>query len=290
MERAQNNLMVEVLINAPIEKVWDCWTSPAHITQWNYAADDWHCPQAANDLRVGGKQTATMAARDGSFSFDFWVVHDEIMLHQRIASTMGDGRRMRVVFSTDGNATRLTEFFQPEKENPLDLQQQGWQAILDNFKKHVEADWKNKLQFTVQINAPVEKVYQLMLADKTYREWTAIFNPTSSFEGKWETGAKMLFVGIAENGQKGGMVSRIREAKENEYVCIEHVGILEGDVEIIEGPKVQDWAGALEIYRFHQTEAGTYLVIEMDATAEFKSYFETTYPKALQKLKEICEL
>lgn len=289
MEISNIFLTIEEMINAPIDKVWECWTTPSHITQWNHTSDDWYCPHAQNDLKEGGKLSATMAAKDGSFSFDFWVIHDEVIHHKSIASTMGDGRKMKVVFTSEGGKTKVTESFEPEKENTLELQQQGWQAILHNFKKHTEAQMTNKLQFPIYINAPVEKVYNLMLADKTYREWTAIFNPTSSYEGKWETGAKMLFVGVAENGEKGGMVSRIKEARMNEYVCIEHLGLLEGDVEIMDGPKVKDWAGAIETYTFNKVETGTHLVIEMDANDEFKSFFETTFPKALEKLKEICE-
>ena len=135
----KNPITVEATINASVEKVWQCWTTPKHIMEWNHAGDDWHCPKSENDLKVGGKFSATMAAKDGSFSFDFWGIHDEVKANEFIASTMGDERKMEVKFITDGNATKVVESFEPETENPIEIQQQGWQMILDNFKKHVES-------------------------------------------------------------------------------------------------------------------------------------------------------
>ncbi|MFM2048177.1 MAG: hypothetical protein RI955_725 [Bacteroidota bacterium] len=135
-----NAITVEAIVNASIEKVWNAWITPQHIMQWNNASPDWHCPAAENNLQVGGKFTSTMAAKDGSFSFDFGGTHTEIKRHELIASTMDDGRKMEVRFIADGDKTKVVEAFEPENENPLDMQQAGWQAILDNFKKHVEAN------------------------------------------------------------------------------------------------------------------------------------------------------
>ncbi|MEN9523921.1 MAG: hypothetical protein RL065_2298 [Bacteroidota bacterium] len=134
----QNAITIETNINASIEKVWQCWTKPEHIMQWNHAGDDWHCPASSYSLEVGGKFSATMAAKDGSFSFDFWGIHDEVILNKLIASTMGDGRKMKVEFIAENNSTKVIETFEPENENPIEMQQMGWQMILDNFKKHVE--------------------------------------------------------------------------------------------------------------------------------------------------------
>jgi uncharacterized protein YndB with AHSA1/START domain len=106
--------------------------------KWNFASDDWHCPAASNDLKPCGKLKATMAAKDGSFSFDFEAVHDEVTEHELIRSTMSDGRMWKVIFKTDGDTTTVTERFEAEGENSLELQQGGWQAILNNFKKYCE--------------------------------------------------------------------------------------------------------------------------------------------------------
>ena len=132
------SITVETLINAPIEKVWKFWSDPEHITQWCQASDDWHAPYADNDLRDGGKFRTTMAAKDGSFSFEFEGVYTKVREHEFIAYTMADGRKVAVQFESQGNQTKVTETFDPESENSVEMQQQGWQAILDNFKKYVE--------------------------------------------------------------------------------------------------------------------------------------------------------
>lgn len=134
-----SRIVVESTINAPIEKVWACYTEPTHIMQWNNASPDWHTPKAENDLRVGGKFSSTMAAKDGSFSFDFWGIYDEVVANERIAYTLGDDRKVSVDFKSDGSQTVVTTVFEPESENSHELQKAGWQAILDNFKKHVES-------------------------------------------------------------------------------------------------------------------------------------------------------
>ncbi|MBP6312921.1 MAG: SRPBCC family protein [Flavobacteriales bacterium] len=123
----------------PVAHVWKCWTDPAHITQWNAASDDWHCPKASNDLRTGGKFSSTMAARDGSSSFDFEGVYNDVQFHKRIAYTMGDGRTCEVLFVEENGGTRVTESFDAETENSVEMQRGGWQAILDRFRAHCEA-------------------------------------------------------------------------------------------------------------------------------------------------------
>jgi uncharacterized protein YndB with AHSA1/START domain len=137
---SKTQITVQNLIHAPLEKTWQMWTEAEHIVHWNHASDDWHTTQASNDLQAGGKFSSTMAAKDGSVSFDFWGIHDEVILHQRIASTMGDGRKMEVIFEKQGDSTLLKETFEAEIENSVNLQRLGWQAILDNFKKYVEKE------------------------------------------------------------------------------------------------------------------------------------------------------
>ena len=141
METTQKiTITVEALINAPIEKVWINWTLPEYITQWNNASDDWHTTSAINDLQVGGKFSARMEAKDGSFGFDFWGIYDEVKTNELISYTLGDGRKVSISFNSDGNTTKVTETFEAEEENPVEMQRGGWQAILDNFKKYTEAN------------------------------------------------------------------------------------------------------------------------------------------------------
>jgi uncharacterized protein YndB with AHSA1/START domain len=126
-------------VAAPVEKVWQYWTQPAHITQWNFASDDWQCPRATNDLRPGGHMNVRMEAKDGSFGFDFEATYTEVITHKRIAYTMSDGRRAVTDFEAAGGNTNVTTTFDAESENPVDMQKDGWQAILNNFKRYTES-------------------------------------------------------------------------------------------------------------------------------------------------------
>ncbi len=132
-------ITISALVNKPVAEVWNAWTDPKHIMQWNAASDDWHCPKATNDLRTGGKFSSTMAARDGSFSFDFEGVYDEVQPHKRIAYTMADGRTCEILFTAENGGTRVVEAFDAESQNPVEMQRGGWQAILDRFKTYAEA-------------------------------------------------------------------------------------------------------------------------------------------------------
>ena len=133
-----NIITVETTVQTSVEKVWEFWTEPTHITKWNTASDDWHTPHAENDLRVGGKFLSRMEAKDGSFGFDFGGIYDEVLLHKVIAYTLGDGRKVNITFQGQENETEVIVTFEAETENPIEFQQQGWQAILDHFKKYAE--------------------------------------------------------------------------------------------------------------------------------------------------------
>lgn len=138
-------ITVEAFINAPLHTVWECWTAPQHIIHWNFASDDWHAPKAENDLRSGGTFSSRMEAKDGSYGFDFEGVYDDVETNQLIAYTLGDGRTVRIKFTDTGNETHVAETFEPETVNSHDLQRDGWQAILNNFKKYTEAFINNTI-------------------------------------------------------------------------------------------------------------------------------------------------
>jgi uncharacterized protein YndB with AHSA1/START domain len=133
-----SKITVEVIVNASLQKTWDSWTSPTHIVNWNNASDDWHTTLATNDLRTGGSFMSRMAAKDGSFSFDFNGVYDQVITHKRIVYSIEDGRKVTIDFSEEGYSTKIVEIFEAETENSEELQRAGWQAILYNFKKYTE--------------------------------------------------------------------------------------------------------------------------------------------------------
>jgi uncharacterized protein YndB with AHSA1/START domain len=131
-------ITVEAIIKAPISEVWDKYTNPIHIVNWNFANDDWCCPHASNDLTVGGKYNARMEAKDGSFGFDFEAIYEEVDLGSSFVYTMLDGRKCEVTMTEIDGSTSVIVSFETENENSEDLQRQGWQAILDNFKNYAE--------------------------------------------------------------------------------------------------------------------------------------------------------
>ncbi len=131
-------ITVEAVVAANTKKVWEAYVEPKHITKWNFASDDWQCPSAKNDLKVGGKYAARMEAKDGSFGFDFEAIYDEVQDQKTLTYTMGDGRKATTKFEDLGGKTKVTTTFDAEKANPEQMQKDGWQAILNNFKKYVE--------------------------------------------------------------------------------------------------------------------------------------------------------
>lgn len=150
----------------------------------------------------------------------------------------------------------------------------------------------NTVYFKEKIYASAEKVYRMMLGIddvKTYELWTAEFNPSSTYEGKWEKGSKILFIGTDDKGKRGGMISEIAENIPNQFLSIRHYGILDGDMEIVEGPDVEQWAGGLENYVLEESNGYTTVTVELDITEEHKDYFNELWPRALKKLKFICE-
>lgn len=132
-------IQVEVTVNAPIETVWSAWSEPVHIVNWTHASDDWHTPHAENDLKVGGKFLTRMAAKDGSVSFDLIGTYSDVQELKSIAYSLEDGRKVSVSFEKVGDGTKVIEVFDPENENPAEMQRGGWQAILENFKKYTES-------------------------------------------------------------------------------------------------------------------------------------------------------
>jgi uncharacterized protein YndB with AHSA1/START domain len=135
----KTSITVEALVHAPIEKVWSSWGEPKHITKWCQASPDWHAPHAENDLRTGGKFKTTMAAKDGSVSFDFDGVYSNVQKNKLIEYSIADGRKVKITFAAEGNKTKVVETFDAESENPIEMQRGGWQAILDSFKKYTES-------------------------------------------------------------------------------------------------------------------------------------------------------
>jgi uncharacterized protein YndB with AHSA1/START domain len=131
-------IRIAATIAADRKKVWDFYTNPKHIVNWNFASDDWCCPKATNNLKKGGTYSSRMEAKDGSFGFDFEAIYDEVLTEEKLIYTLGDGRKVIVTFEILNNTTKVIILFDAETENPIEMQKNGWQAILNNFKKYTE--------------------------------------------------------------------------------------------------------------------------------------------------------
>lgn len=140
MTMEKTNITIEATVNAPVKKVWDLWTGTQHIVKWNAASDDWHTPKAEHELKEGGKFVFRMEAKDGSFGFDFGGVYDVVKPAEKLDYTMGDGRKVKIDFVNQGDKTHIKTVFEAENQNPIEMQQDGWQAILNNFKKYAESN------------------------------------------------------------------------------------------------------------------------------------------------------
>jgi uncharacterized protein YndB with AHSA1/START domain len=287
---AKINITVTSTINAPVDKVWNLWTDPAHIVHWNQASDDWQTTYAENEPVTGGRFLSRMEARDGSEGFDFTGEYNNVEKNRILEYLLDDNRNVQVTFVPQSNKTVINECFEAEETNPVELQQAGWQAIMNNFKNYAEAyGTLEVLHFEISINSSTDKIYKTLITEDTYREWTSVFNPSSYYIGDWKKGSKIVFLGTDKDGNIGGMVSRIKENITDKFLSIEHLGIVKNGIEITSGSEVEGWKGSLENYTLKPNDGRSLLAIDIDSNQEFRSYFLETWPKALEKLKSICE-
>jgi len=292
METMQKTVItVTAAVNASVEKVWECWTVPIHIMHWNNASDDWHTTMAENNVHVDGKFRSRMESRDGTHGFDFSGKYSKVAIYRQIEYTLDDDRKVLISFESGENETVITEKFEAEQTNTVELQRHGWQAILDNFKKYVEtSEILEILHFEITIDADPVKVYRTLIGEKSYSEWTSEFNPTSRFEGSWEKGSKIRFLGQDADGTTGGMISRIKENIPGRFISIEHLDMIKNGEVDENNPEMKMWAGALENYTIVGKDGKTLFSVDMNTNKKFLSYFKETWPKALNRLKAICEV
>ena len=290
MDQSNAPITISATVSCAPQLAWNFFTTADHIRFWNFASPEWHCPAATNDVSPGGRFDYRMEAKDGSMGFNFTGTFNEVEPPSKLSYTMDDGRNASVSFEPEGAGTRVSITFDPEQTNSRELQQTGWQAILDNYKEYAEQFGKLRtLNFSVDIKASVDKVFHSMLSHGPYEQWTAVFNPTSTFEGSWEKGSDIRFLGSDANGNIGGMISRIRENIPNRFVSIEHIGMLVNGEAITEGPEVESWAGSQENYAYSEDNGVTTVKVSIDSNGSYEAYFKDTYPKALEVLKTICE-
>ena len=223
-----------------------------------------------------------MEAKDGSFGFDFEAIYDEIKAGEGFTYSFGD-RKATVEFNSVGNQTEIKIVFDPENDNPIEMQKGGWQAILNSFKSYVEnlkLEFK-KVSFSIQINASKQKVWEALWSEANYGQWTSVFGEGNKAISDWNEGSKIQFV--ANDG--GGLFSIIEKNVINEQIIFKHLGELKNGEEI-----PNEWSGAREKYFLEEINGTTTLRVEMDTKEECTDYFNDAFPKALQIIKQISEI
>lgn len=281
---------VSTTIIAPLEKVWDLFTNPLHIIHWNHASDDWQTSYAESDLRPGGAFLSRMEARDGSEGFDFSGRFTDVVPGKSIAYTLDDGRNVDILFRETAGRTLVMESFETEDVNSAELQKDGWQAILDSFRKYVEGYGRREmLHFETTIDNTPENIFRIMLESEPYGKWTKPFNPESRFTGSWEKGERILFLGTDADGKSSGMLCRIRENIPGKFLSIESLREVVDGKEVTGEGKGDAWKGALENYTLKPAGSKTLLCIDTDVPAEFRDFVLQAWPGALEILKELCE-
>lgn len=283
-------IVISVSIKAPLKTVWNCYTHPIHIIHWNNASEDWHTTFAEANMRQGGKFMSRMEAKDGSFGFDFSGTYTTVKPHTKLAYVLDDKREVEILFEETTKNVLVTVSFEAETTNPVDLQKAGWQAILTNFKAYVEhPSTRYMVHFDVKIEATPEVVFAKMMDKKTYTKWASILQQGSTFTGDWSRSSTMHFVYADEEEQEQGLVAKVRENIPNRFISLEYIGVVENSAVILEGEDVEEWKGMLENYSFKAKENATILSVDIDSTEDFVPFLKSSWPKALAKLKELCE-
>lgn len=285
-----DTITVETRVAVPARDAWKFWTDPEHIIHWNNASEDWYTPYAKNDLKTGGSFSSRMEARDGSAGFDFSGKFTNVEPFRKIEYKLDDGRKVEVDFFDEGESCLIRENFEAENMNSTELQKQGWQAIIDNFRKYTESR-KNfkRLRFEVSIDADTATVYRVLIDKNTFTKWTVDFNPSSHYTGSWEKGGMVHFLGESEDGNDEGMVGTVRENIPERFISVEYTAVLKGGKEISDGEEAEPWKGGFEKYSLKEMNGKTQLEVFSDAPSEFVDFFLKTWPKALKKLKSLCE-
>ncbi|MBC8059823.1 MAG: SRPBCC family protein [Clostridiaceae bacterium] len=286
---SNSKITVETTVKIPIEKAWEYWTEPEHITKWNNASDDWHTPFSENDLKVGGKFLSRMEAKDGSFGFDFSGIYDNVKLNEVISYTLGDGRKVLVNFKVNEGETNIIEIFEAETTNSNEIQQSGWQAILDNFKKYAEkisnTRYKMKeLLFSIIIKAPKEKVWNTLWGDNTFRNWASIIDEGTYMVGEIREGNKVQFISSVSGY---GVTSKIVKHIPFEFVLFRH---MTDTMESGTQERENEWTAGKESYFLAETDGVTTLTVKIDVPREPEETFNTRFPRALERVKNLAEI
>lgn len=267
----KTTLQVSTDVAADPASVWTRFTVPGHIMQWNFASEEWHCPAAENDLRPGGVYRTRMEARDGSQGFDFEGVYDEVVPESRLAYTLTNGRQVKTEFSDQNGRTRVTTTFEPEDSFPIEVQQAGWQAIIDNFRRYVESEPERMVREQVTIDTPADTVWSIITHPRYARELGQQFDKNAYVRSDWQLGSAVEFVYEPERIAATGTISELKP------------------LELIRIDFDFDGFAYYESFHFSSTEGQTILTAEAGPYTHARDEHATVWSNWLQKVRELSE-
>lgn len=282
------SITISTTINAPIANVFNSYLNPQDNLRWNTAGYGWTNDYAKIDAIAGGEFHIGYKSPDEKNDFDFNGKYIEIVKDKLIKSELGDGRKVEVNFEAEDEKTHVTIIFDAEEENSLDLQKQGWSAILENFKKFVERKSNPKnasITKNIVIQATKEKVWKMLLEDKPYRQWTSSFTEGSYYEGEMKYDGKIMF--LSPSGT--GISSKIVVFIPNFQISFEHLGGVKDGIEDFKSSEFEGWKYARETYTLNGVDGKVNLQIYVEVTKNEEQMMSDLWDKALAELKKMCE-
>lgn len=281
-------ITITTTIQAPIHTVFESYLSPADNLRWNTAGEGWTVSHTTINPVIGGTYSIGFKSPDGANDFDFGGVYTNIIPDQLITSILDDGRHVKVLFEEKDNEAIVTIEFDAEQENSLELQEQGWGKILTHFKQFIERKSKpthRSILKTIDIHASVEKVWDVLLQDQSYRQWTKVFDEDSYYEGEMKYQGKIKFL----SSHNGGLASNVHVYIPYYQISFEHLGVIIDGVEDFDNPQFADWKGARETYTLTPQGSSTHLEIYVELTQEEYEYMSNLWDQALIKIKDLAE-
>ncbi len=273
-------ITIQTIVSADKKKVWDYYTEPKHIVNWNFASDNWCCPGAENDLRIGGKYKARMEAKDKSVGFDFEAVYNEIVEGEKFTYTMEDGREVNGSFEDLDGKTKVTIIFDAEKENSEEMQKDGWQSILNQFKSYVEKQQKEIIaKASVNVDASPSQVWEALTNSERVKQYMFGAEVIST----WKEGTPIKWKGEwkGKTFEDKGKILKIESEQLLKYT---HFSPLTGKED-----KTENYHTVTIRLNAEDNQTNITLTQEGNGTEQEKEHSEKNWQMMLENLKKIVE-
>lgn len=275
-----SKITIGVQIEKQVDIVWSYWTKAAHIKHWYFASEDWWVPWVEQQFEVGHKFIYRMASKDGKMGFDFTGRYTDIKANESITYVLEDDREVITTFEVIDDTVYLKQVFETEDDSSAEMQKQGWQAILNQFKGYTESDW---IRFTLQkhMETTPEVVYHYLTDNDKYMSWAHVFSDDSKFYGDWVEGGEITFVDHRESGT----VALVENIIPNELIHMKHIKLLKGDSLDETSDEALIWIGTLERYELHKSEDGVLVDVMIECHESYVGFIRDSWIEALNEIE-----